>query len=61
MKKESDNIKLSSLVIKIDKELHKQLKATCAINDISIREYVIEAIQDKLKKEKGIIRHEEKN
>lgn len=31
----------SSLVIRIDRELHKQIKATCAIDGISIRDYII--------------------
>lgn len=35
----------SSLVVKIDKELHKQIKATCAVNDISIRDYIIGLVE----------------
>lgn len=36
---------LSSLVVRIDKELHKQIKATCAVDDISIRDYIIRLIE----------------
>ncbi len=36
---------LSSLVIKIDKELHKQMKATCVVNDISIKDYITKLIE----------------
>ena len=36
---------LSSLVIKIDKELHKQRKATCVVNDISIKDYITKLIE----------------
>ena len=39
----SDN--LSSLVVRIDKELHKQIKAACAIDDMSIREYITNLIK----------------
>lgn len=35
----------SSLVVKIDKELHKQIKATCAVNDISIRDYIVGLVE----------------
>lgn len=35
----------SSLVVKIDKELHKQIKATCAIDGISIRDYIIRLVE----------------
>ncbi len=35
----------SSLVVKIDKELHKQIKATCAVDDISIRDYIIRLVE----------------
>ena len=37
--------KRSSLVVQIDKELHKQIKATCAVNDISIRDYIIKLVE----------------
>lgn len=40
----------SSLVIKIDKELHKQIKATCALNDISIRDYIVELVEKDMQK-----------
>lgn len=43
--------KLSSLVVKIDKELHKQVKAMCAINDISIRDYIIKLIEKDIKEQ----------
>lgn len=36
---------VSSLVVRIDKELHKQVKATCAINGISIRDYITNLIK----------------
>lgn len=36
---------ISSLVVRIDKELHKQMKATCAINDVSIRDYITNLIK----------------
>ena len=35
----------SSLVVKIDKDLHKQIKATCAIDGVSIRDYIIELVK----------------
>ena len=35
----------SSLVIKINKELHKQIKATCAVNGISIKEYITRLVE----------------
>ena len=44
----SDNT--SSLVVRIDKELHKQMKATCAIEDISIKEYITNLIKEDLQK-----------
>lgn len=40
----------SSLVVKIDKELHKQIKAACAVNDISIRDYIIGLIEKDMQK-----------
>ncbi len=36
----------STLVIKMDKELHKQIKANCAINEISIKDYVIGLVKE---------------
>ena len=36
---------LSSLVVRIDKELHKQIKATCAVDGISIRDYIIRLVE----------------
>ena len=39
----------SSLVIKIDKELHKQIKATCAINEISIKDYIVMLVEKDMK------------
>ena len=40
----------SSLVVKIDKDLHKQIKATCAVEGISIREYIIELVNNDMQK-----------
>lgn len=42
--------------IAIDAALHKELKIAAAVNDTTVKEYVAEAIQDKLKKEKGNIK-----
>lgn len=42
----------SSLVVRIDKELHKQIKATCAIDGISIRDYITKLIEKDMKKRK---------
>lgn len=36
---------LSSLVVRINKELHKQIKATCAVDGISIRDYIIRLVE----------------
>lgn len=41
---------LSSLVVRIDKELHKQLKASCAVNDISIKDYITKLIEKDMQK-----------
>jgi len=41
----------STLVIKMDKELHKQIKANCAINEISIRDYVIGLVKEDFKRQ----------
>ena len=38
-------VELSSLVVRIDKELHKQIKATCAVDGISIRDYIIRLVE----------------
>lgn len=40
----------SSLVVKIDRELHKQIKATCAIDGISIRDYIIGLVKKDMQK-----------
>lgn len=42
---------LSSLVVRIDKELHKQMKATCAVNDISIKDYITKLIENDMQKQ----------
>lgn len=44
---------LSSLVIRLDKDLHRQIKATCAIKGISIRDYIIELINQDIQKQKS--------
>ncbi len=41
----------STLVIKMDRELHKQIKANCAINEISIRDYVIGLVKEDFKRQ----------
>ncbi len=38
--------------IAIDEVLHKELKIAAAVNGTTVKEYVVKAIQDKLKKEK---------
>ena len=42
---------VASLVVRIDKELHKQMKATCVMRDISIRDYITELIKKDLEKQ----------
>ena len=42
-----------SLVVKINKELHKQIKATCAMNDISIRDYIVQLVEKDLQERKN--------
>lgn len=44
---------ISSLVVKINKELHKQIKATCAMNDISIRDYIVQLVEKDLQERKN--------
>ncbi len=41
----------STLVIKMDKELHKQIKANCATNEISIKDYVIGIVKEDFKRQ----------
>ena len=38
--------------IEIPEELHKKAKVICAINGKTLREYIIDSLQDKLSKEK---------
>ena len=45
------NKEVSSLVVKIDKDLHKKMKATCAINEISIRDYITNLIKNDIQDE----------
>lgn len=40
---------ISSLVVKVDRELHKKIKATCAVDGISIREYIISLVEKDMK------------
>ena len=35
----------TTLVVRIDKDLHKKMKAACAVNDISIKDYVVGLIK----------------
>lgn len=46
----------STLVIKIDKELHKQIKATCVINEISIKDYIITLVEKDMKERNNEIK-----
>lgn len=39
--------------IAIDEVLHKDLKIAAAVNGTTVKEYVAEAIRDRLKKEKS--------
>jgi predicted HicB family RNase H-like nuclease len=39
---------LSSLVVRIDKDLHKQLKTNCVLEGISIKDYISGLIQKDL-------------
>lgn len=43
------NVRMS---IDVSEALHRELKAYCALNSETIREYVVRAITDKLKKER---------
>ena len=42
---------LVSLVVRIDRELHKQMKTACIMRDISIRAYITELIRKDLEKQ----------
>lgn len=35
----------TTLVVRIDKDLHRKMKATCVSNDISIKDYVVGLIK----------------
>ena len=43
---------ISSLVVKIDKELHQQIKSVCALNDLSIKEYITSLVKEDMRKRK---------
>lgn len=49
---------LSSLVVRIDKELHKQIKATCAVKDISIKDYITKLIEKDMSEQNKQIKNE---
>lgn len=36
---------VTTLVVKIDKDLHRKMKATCVANDISIKNYIVGLIK----------------
>jgi predicted HicB family RNase H-like nuclease len=38
----------SSLVVRIDRELHRKIKATCAVDGISIRDYIVKLVEKDL-------------
>lgn len=48
----------SSLVIKLDKELHKQIKANCAVDGISIRDYIIGLVKKDMQERNKQNKHE---
>lgn len=39
---------LSSLVVKVDKELHRKIKMNCAADGVSLKEYILGLIQKDL-------------
>lgn len=49
---DKDNTK--RINIAIDEILHKKLKIAATINDITVKEYVIKAIKEKLERENDI-------
>lgn len=40
----------SNLVVRIDKELHQQIKIICATKNIQIRDYIIDLIEKDIEK-----------
>ena len=41
---------MTNINIEIPDELHKKAKVKCAVDEISIKDFVIKAIEEKLKK-----------
>jgi predicted HicB family RNase H-like nuclease len=41
---------MTNINIEIPDELHKKAKVKCAIDEVSIKDFVIKAIEEKLKK-----------
>jgi hypothetical protein len=41
------------LATRIPKELHRKLKLHCVVSDVSVMEFVVDALGEKLKRESG--------
>lgn len=50
MAKEKDDVWVQ-LATRIPKELHRRLKLHCVTNDVSVMEFVVKSLEDKLERE----------
>ena len=44
---------IAQLATRIPKELHRRLKLHCVTHEIALQDFVVEAVEEKLRRERG--------